>query len=171
MIKEWVTWFHRLVSTFLLIWIVNNIRYTYCRLHICYVHDNEHFFSLSLSRLNQFWLLLPMCICGIWCLHEPIIRINLNAHFNLLIYSHLLSPITFDHLKWLNLIEFNWQSDRFCCCWGFVWNESRVRLCLRLASNIDSMLLDLMWRFAFIQFHFSMLIEWVVTNWNAFYVL
>lgn len=38
-----------------------------------------------------------------------IIPINWNAHFNLLIYSHLLSPITFGYLKWLNLIEFNWQ--------------------------------------------------------------
>lgn len=58
-----------------------------------------------------------------------IVLIKTNAHFNLLIYSHLLSPITFHHLKWLNLIEFNWQSDQFLSRALFSVHHSCSNIC------------------------------------------
>lgn len=138
---------------FFRIWISNDIRsIQFVYLFVSDEHNSPRNSLVPNNSAN------PMCSTNA----RRITPIILNAHFNLLIYFHLLSPITFDHLKWLNLIEFNWQTDRFL---------SRVRRS-RIQCYGRSHVVD---QYVYISvdffFSFRLLIEWFAINKrSAFHV-
>lgn len=102
-----------------LIWIFNDIQCINTHITVYTFDAHVHIQKMCKTIRKCSSAASVQCIHSAYLCTNISFEINLNAHFNLLIYSHLLSPITFDHLKWLNLIEFNWQKWSLWCCWCF----------------------------------------------------